>query len=74
MTDQIVYTSYQILYGIPAGFGISCCYPDFILENFDTLQSKYICVPRECEIDLLCQTYGLEEIAGGLNAVCYRLR
>jgi len=73
-TDQIVYTSYQILYGIPAGFGISCCYPEFILENFEALESKYICIPKGCEIDLLCQTYELEEITGGLNAVCYRLR
>ena len=73
-TDQMVYTSYQILYGIPAGFGISCCYPEFILENFEELESKYICVPKGCEIDLLCQTYELEEITEGLNAVCYQLR
>jgi len=73
-TDQTVVTSYQILYGIPTGFGISCCYPEYILDNFETLQSKYICVSRGGNIDLLCQTYGLEEITSGLNAVCYRLR
>ena len=71
--DQMV-TDYQILYGLPAGFGISCCYPDYILENFDTLQCKYICVPVGGDIDKLCREYDLEVITQGMNAICYKLR
>lgn len=73
-TGEHIVTDYQILYGIPAGFGISCCYRDFILENFESLQSKYICVPVGGEIDELCQAYELEIITQGMNAVCYQLR
>ena len=73
-TGEQMTTDYQILYGLPAGFGISCCYPDFILDNFDTLQSKYICVPVGGNIDMLCQEYELEAITQGMNAICYQLR
>ena len=71
--DQII-TNYQILYGIPGGFGISCCYPDFIIENFDSLQSKYICVPVGGEVDEICKKHELEVITQGMNAICYQLR
>ncbi len=73
-TDEHMITDYQILYGIPAGFGISCCYPDFIIENFDDLQSKYICVPVDGDIDEICKERGLEVITQGMNAICYQLR
>lgn len=73
-TGQQIITDYQILYGIPSGFGISCCYYDFILENFDALQSKYICTPAGGDIDVLCQERGLEVITQGMNAICYQLR
>jgi len=62
------------LYGIPAGFGISCCERDFVLANFEELQSKYICTPVGGEVDELCQQKELEVITSGMNAVCYQLR
>ena len=71
---QQIITDYQILYGIPVGFGINCCYPDFILENFDSLQCKYICVPVDGNIDAVCKEKGLEVITQGMNAICYQLR
>ena len=40
-----VLTDWQILYGLPEGFGVSCCYDTYVLENFDTLKSKYITIP-----------------------------
>jgi len=73
-TEEQIVTNYQILYGIPAGFGISCCERDFVLANFEELQSKYICTPVGGEVDELCQQKGLEVITSGMNAVCYQLR
>ncbi|MCD8326679.1 MAG: hypothetical protein LUC90_08395 [Lachnospiraceae bacterium] len=67
-------TDYQILYGLPAGYGISCCYADYVLASFDELQSKYICTAVGGQIDLLCQGRGLEVVAQGMNAVIYQLR
>ncbi len=75
VTDgQNIMTDYQILYGLPQGFGISCCYQNYILDNFEELKSKYIVTPAGCEISALCEEYELEVITEGLNAVCYRLR
>ena len=73
-TEEQIVTNYQILYGIPAGFGISCCERDFVLANFEELQSKYICTPVGGEVDELCQQKELEVITSGMNAVCYQLR
>lgn len=73
-TGELIITDYQILYGIPAGFGINCCYYDFILEQFDSLQCKYICVPVGGAVDALCSERGLEVITQGMNAICYQLR
>lgn len=73
-TGEQIITDYQILYGLPAGFGINCCYVDFIKENLDTLQSKYLCVPVGGEVDEMCMERGLEVITQGMNAVCYKLR
>ncbi|MCD7805813.1 MAG: hypothetical protein LUH19_00550 [Lachnospiraceae bacterium] len=69
-----VSTDYQILYGLPAGFGISCCYAEYVQENFDELQSRYICTVAGGQIDELCQERGMTVIAQGLNAVVYQLR
>ena len=67
--DEDVRTSYQLLYGLPKGFGVSCCMRDFIVPNIDSLQSHYIAVPAGGEIAMLCEerdcslVYGDEELA-----------
>jgi hypothetical protein len=66
--------NYQILYGVPEGFGINCCYPDYIIENFGDLQCKYIFTLAGGEIDEICKARNLEVITQGLNGICYKLR
>ena len=73
-TGEQSMVDYQILYGIPAGFGINCCYQDYIIENFDSLQCKYIFTLAGGEIDEICKEHGLEVITEGLNGICYKLR
>lgn len=65
---------YQILYNTPVGFGINCCYQDYVLENFDELSCKYIFTLKGGEIDKVCEERGLEVITQGLNGICYKLR
>ncbi len=72
--EEWLVTDYQILYSLPAGFGISCCYADHVTTNFDTLQSKYLCTAVGGTIDQLCRERGLTVVAEGLNAVIYQLR
>lgn len=47
-------TEWQFLYALPAGFGISCCTYDYVMEHFTSLQSKYIYVVSGGEIERQC--------------------
>ena len=69
-----VRTSYQLLYGLPEGFGISCCMRDFIIPNIDTLQSRYIAVPTGGEIAMLCEERDCSLVYGDSELVLYELR
>lgn len=53
-----VKTEWHLLYGLPEGFGISCCMQDYIIEYFDDLQSRYLISPAGGEIDALCREAG----------------
>lgn len=66
-----VNTQWQLLYGIPKGFGISCCMPDYVKENFDNLQGRYICVVPGGEIQQMCVAAGYEQILEAGNTVLY---
>ncbi len=65
------HTQWQVLYALPEGFGISCCMPQYVIDNFDTLQSKYICVAPGGEVEKLCEEAGMEKIVEAENAVLY---
>ncbi len=69
-----VSTSWQLLYGLPRGFGISCCLPEYVLENFDSLQSRYLASPAGGEIEKLCQGAGYSRIYGDQDMVLYERR
>ncbi len=64
-----VLTDWQILYGLPEGFGVSCCYDTYVLENFDTLKSKYITIPVGGSVQQLCAEKGLR-LLGQDSSVC----
>lgn len=66
---ESVLTDWQILYGLPKGFGISCCYSEYIIENFDSLKSKYLTIPVGGEIQALCEEKGLR-LLGADESVC----
>lgn len=62
---------WQLLYALPDGFGISCCMPDHVSENLDSLQSRYIATVAEGTIDGLCREAGYREIARDADMVLY---
>lgn len=70
--EKNVLTKWQILYALPEGFGISCCYQDYVVENFDRLQSRYISAPCGGVIDGLCEEAGFAEIARIGDTVVYQ--
>lgn len=67
-----VNTQWQLLYALPEGFGISCCMPGYVLEHFDTLQSRYLCVVPGGPVEEKCIQAGYEKIVEQENAVLYQ--
>lgn len=66
--------AWQLLYTLPEGFGISCCMPDYVKENFDSLKSRYIATLSGGQIDELCKNEGYREIGRDEDLVVYELR
>ena len=66
------YTAWQLLYALPEGFGISCCMPDFVSEEFDSLQGRYLCVISGGSIEEKCIRAGYEKILEAEGSVFYR--
>ncbi len=62
VSGDIVPVKWQFLYALPAGFGISCCDGAYVLEHFDTLQSRYLFAPAGGEIDRRCREAGYRKI------------
>lgn len=67
-----VNTVWQLLYALPEGFGISCCMPDYVLENFDSLQCRYLCVVQGGPVEEACIRAGYEKMAEAENTALYR--
>jgi len=65
-------TRWQLLYALPEGFGISCCMREYVLENFDSLQSKYLYVVPGGAVESRCIQAGYQKIAESENAVLYQ--
>lgn len=64
-------TKWQLLYALPKGFGISCCEREFVTDNFESLQSRYIATLAQGSIDKMCAGYGYREIYRDLDMVLY---
>ena len=70
--DTNINTQWQLLYALPDGFGISCCMPEYVGEHFDTLQSRYICMPPGGVIESRCVQAGYTKIVESEKAVMYQ--
>ncbi len=62
---------WQLLYSLPEGFGISCCMPDYVTENLESLNSRYLATVAGGSIDKLCSNAGYREIARDSDMVVY---
>lgn len=68
---KVINTKWQLFYGLPKGFGISCCMPEFVMEHLDELQCRYLGTVAEGEIDARCAETGWAEIARDEDFVVY---
>lgn len=63
---------WQLLYGLPEGFGVSCCMPEYVLENLDSLESRYLISLTGGRIDEACREAGYREIWRDETTVLYQ--
>ncbi len=71
--DTYELTPYQMLYQLPKGYGISCCYADYVKDNINTLQSRFLAVVAGGEVDHLCKSKAFKEIGRDEGLVVYEL-
>ena len=69
--DAYISTKWQMLYGLPKGYGISCCMNDYVTEHLEELQSRYLAVVAGGSIDVLCQEAGYREVGRDRDLVLY---
>lgn len=70
---ETVVTKWQLLYALPEGMGISCCEVEYVIENFDALQSRYIAAPAGGAVDGLCAEHGYTELGRDMDLVVYEI-
>lgn len=70
--EESMNPAWQMLYGLPEGFGISCCMQDYVMLNFDSLESRYLFCPAGGEIDGLCRNAGYTEVWKDTVSVLYK--
>lgn len=69
-----IYTTWQLLYALPEGFGISCCMSDFTLENIGALKSHYLIGPMGGELQALCEAAGYRELHNDGEMILYEIK
>lgn len=67
-------TPWQYLYGLPEGFGINCCYGEYVMAHFAEIQSRYLVVIPGGDLESFLAQKGVEKIAQKDNVALYRLR
>lgn len=70
--DGAVVTEYSELYALPKGMGISCCYPDYVMDNFGSVKSRYIITDARGNVSKLCENKGLEVVGEHENVIMYQ--
>ncbi len=63
---------WQLLYGTPKGFGISCCEFQYVSEHLTELESRYVATVSGGIIDGMCQAQGYEELGRDADMVLYQ--
>lgn len=58
LDDKIIFMKWQRLYSLPEGFGISCCECEYVVDNMDSLQSKYIVTLTDGTVDKMLEEKG----------------
>ena len=69
---NVCHMDWQPILAMPAGMGISCCQVEYIENNWDTLQSRYIITDDGGQVSSMCKDAGYEVIAEYDGTVLYQ--
>lgn len=69
-----VLTDWQVLYALPPGWGVSCCYREYVEEHLEELQSLYLAIPVNGRLQERCEELGMEQIGQDGRVCIYRTR
>ena len=69
---NMLVTRYSELYELPSGVGISCCYPDYIINNIGSLKSRYVVTASDGKVADLLRENGIEAVAEHGNVVMFK--
>ena len=67
-------TTWQLLYALPEGMGISCCEKYYVSTQADSLKSKYLATVNGGELDQLFKQKDYMELFRDEELVMYQLR
>jgi hypothetical protein len=62
---------WRVLYALPEGFGINCCEQGYLTSQKENLQSRYIAVYANSDLDQMYQQIGYLEIGRKGESVVY---
>lgn len=72
--EERLLTDWQILYALPDGWGISCCFRKYVTDHLDELQGLYLLVPEGGQMQEACEEAGMEQVGSDGRACVYRTR
>lgn len=69
---ETVRMTWQHMLSLPAGMGVSCCTSEYLLENWDNLQSRYISTNVGGRVDEQCKQAGFEKLGEAYGNALYK--
>lgn len=69
---NVCHMDWHPMLAMPAGMGISCCQVEYIENNWDTLQSRYIITDDGGQVSSMCEDAGYEVIAEYDGTILYQ--
>ena len=69
---QVSKTPWKCMLSAPAGTGISCCLSEYLVTNWENLQSRYICTVSDGCIAKMCEKEGYEKLGESHGSVLYK--
>lgn len=70
--DEVYYMNWQPLLAMPAGMGISCCQVEYLENNWENIQSRYIMTEDGGKVATMCEAAEYKIIAEYNGTVLYQ--